>query len=133
MKILSYIFPVLVLAFTLPCFAEPLDLGKRQSLSPQEAASLQQEVTFLDVRTSGEWRAGHVKGAIHIPHNKVAGKAASLNLDRSVPIITYCEVGGRAAYVVDTLREQGYTVVPVTHGGYRDLIAHGMEKDCKVC
>ncbi len=120
---------VLVLVFALPCFAEPLDLSKRQSLSPQEAASLQQEVIYLDVRTSGEWRAGHVKGAIHIPHNKVAGKVASLNLDRSVPIITYCEGGGRAAFVVDTLRKQGYTVVPVTHGGYRDLIAHGMEKD----
>ena len=129
MKISGYVVPILVLVFALPCFAEPVNLSKRQSLSPQEAASLQQEVIYLDVRTSFEWLRGHVKGAIHIPHDEVAEQFASLNLDRSVPIITYCTSGGRASFVVDALRKQGYTVVPVTHGGYRELISNGLEKD----
>ena len=132
MKISRPVFTVLVLAFALPCFAQPadpnkLDLSKRQSLSPQEAASLQQEVIFLDVRSSAEWDAGHVKGAIHIPHTEAAGKVASVIPDRSVPVVTYCTAGGRASYVVDALRKQGYTVVPVTKGGYRELVAKGMK------
>ncbi len=127
MKIAGHIFVMLVLAFALPCFAEPLDLSKRQSLSPQEAASLQQDVTYLDVRSSLEWLAGHVEGATHIPYNKVAREFASALPDRSVPVIPYCVTGGRAQFVVDALRKQGYTVVPVTNGGYRELIAHGMK------
>ena len=129
MKISRIIFPLLFVAFTLPSFAEPLDLSKRQSLTPQEAASLQQEVIFLDVRTSYEWRAGHIKGAIHVPYQEAAGKVATLIPDRSVPIVAYCTVGGRASFVVDDLRKQGYTVVPVTRGGYLQLIGHGMEKE----
>jgi phage shock protein E len=120
---------LLLLATALPCLAEPLDLNKRQSLSPKEAASLQQEVIFLDVRSAAEWEAGHIKGAIHIPYTEAAGKVASVIPDRSVPIVTYCSVGGRASYVVDALRKQGYTVVPVTRGGYLQLIGYGMEKE----
>ena len=129
MKVSRRIFPFLILALSLPCFAEALDLSKRQSLSPQQAASLQQEVIFLDVRSAAEWNAGHVKGAIHIPHTEAAGKVASAIPDRSVPIVTYCTAGGRASYVVDALRKQGYTVIPVTHGGYLQLIGYGMEKE----
>jgi len=129
MMIPRHISLLLALVFALPCIAEPLDLGKRESLSPQEAASLQQEVVYLDVRSNLEWLSGHVEGAIHVPYNKVARDFASIFPDRSVPVIPYCAVGGRAQIVVDALREQGYTVVPVTNGGYRELIANGMKKD----
>ncbi len=129
MKISRRFFSLLILAFALPCIAEPLDLSKRQSLSPQEAASLQQDVTYLDVRSTLEWLSGHVEGAIHIPHNKVSREFASAFPDRSVPVIPYCVSGGRAQFVVDALRKQGYTVVPVTNGGYRELITHGMKYD----
>jgi phage shock protein E len=129
MKELRRIFLLLVLAFALPCIAGSLDLGKRQSLSPKEAASLQQEVVYLDVRSTPEWLSGHVEDAVHMPYNNVARDFASAFPDRSVPVIPYCSVGGRAQIVVDALRKQGYTVVPVTNGGYRELIANGMKKD----
>lgn len=129
MTISRRIFLLLALAFALPCIAETLDLSKRQSLSPQEAASLQQVVVYLDVRSNLEWLSGHVEGAIHVPYNKVARDFASIFPDRSIPIIPYCAVGGRAQIVVDALREQGYTVVPVTNGGYRELISNGLKYD----
>ena len=139
MNVSRRIVPFLVLLLAFPCFAEPPvldepdpgkpDLSKLESLSPQEAASLQEKVTYLDVRSTLEWLAGHVKGAVHIPYDEAAQRIASEIPDRSVPLIAYCASGGRALYVVDALRKQGYTVVPVTNGGYRELIAHGMEKD----
>ena len=121
------IFPLLLLAFALPCFAEPIDLSERRSILPQEVAALQQEVIFLDVRSVSEWDGGHIKGAIHIPFNRAAQQIDSVIPDRSVPIIAYCSGGGRAASVVKSLRKQGYTVVPVTRGGFLQLVGHGME------
>ena len=129
MKASTYIAAIFLLVSSLPGFADPVNLGARQYLSPQEAASLQQEVIFLDVRSNREWRTGHVKGAVHIPYDEVARKVTSEIPDRSVPVVTYCESGGRALYVVDAMKKLGYTVVPVVNGGYRELIANGMEKD----
>jgi len=130
MNVTRHVLLMLLLGFTLPCFAELPDLSQRQSLSPQEAASLQHEkVIYLDVRTSREWLAGHVEGAVHIPYDEVAQQIATVLPDRSVPVITYCESGGRAKYVVNAMRKQGYTVVPVTNGGFRELIANGMKKN----
>jgi len=120
---------VLLLILALPCFAEPVNLGTRQYLSPREAASLQQEVIFLDVRSTVEWLMGRVKGAVHIPYDEVPEKITTLIPDRSIPIVTYCVSGARASYVVDAMRKLGYTVVPVVDGGYRELIANGMEKN----
>jgi phage shock protein E len=106
------------------------DLGQRQSLSPREAASLRNEnVIYLDVRSTLEWLAGHVEGAVHLPYDEVARDVDSVLPDRSVPVIVYCASGGRASYVIAAMRKQGYTVAPVTNGGYRELIANGMRKD----
>ncbi len=129
LKTSRFIAAIVLLISAWPCFAEPIDLGKRQSLTPREAASLQQGVIFLDVRTTLEWLRGHVKGAVHIPYDEVPGKVAALIPDRSKPVIAYCASGGRAQYVVEAMQKLGYTVVPVIDGGYRELIANGLEKD----
>jgi len=49
--------------------------------------------------------------------------------NRTIPIIAYCGSGRRAASIVVSLQQQGYTVVPVINGGYRELIAAGMEQE----
>ncbi|HUU73062.1 MAG TPA: rhodanese-like domain-containing protein [Burkholderiales bacterium] len=137
-KLPRYILIILSLVLAPASLAEPpelnnpekLDLSQRQSLSPQEAAALRNEnVIYLDVRSTLEWLGGHVEGAIHLPYDKVAQDIGSVLPDRSVPVITYCVSGARAAFVIDAMRKQGYTVVPVTNGGYRELIANGMKKD----
>ena len=120
---------MVVAALTLSFSADALDLAKQEYLTPRQAASLQQEVVFLDVRSTLEWLTGRVKGAVHIPHDEVEKKVTTLIPDRSVPVVIYCASGGRATYVVDAMRKLGYTVVPVVNGGYRELIANGLEKD----
>ena len=121
------IFSLLLMAFVLPGFAEPIDLSKKRSILPQDVVRLQQEVIYLDVRTQSEWDGGHIKGAIHIPYNRAAQQIESVIPDRSVPIIAYCSGGGRAAFIVKSLQQKGYTVVPVTRGGFLQLVGHGME------
>jgi len=107
-----------------------VDLSQREYLLPAEAAAFQDEdVIYLDVRSTLEWLGGHVEGAVHLPYDEVADEIASVLPDRSVPVIAYCGSGPRASFVIDEMRKQGYTVVPVVKGGYRELIENGMKKD----
>ncbi len=44
---------------------------------------------LLDSRSAQAWAQGHVPGARHLPRTEVAVRAAT-ELDRSVPVVTYC-------------------------------------------
>ncbi len=44
---------------------------------------------LLDSRRSGAWAQGHVPGAVHLPGRQIPARAAA-ELDRSVPVVTYC-------------------------------------------
>jgi rhodanese-related sulfurtransferase len=44
---------------------------------------------LLDSRSGESWAQGHVPGAVHLPGREVAARAAG-QLDRSVPVVTYC-------------------------------------------
>jgi rhodanese-related sulfurtransferase len=44
---------------------------------------------LLDSRSVQAWDQGHVPGAVHLPGRELAARAPG-ELDRSVPIVTYC-------------------------------------------
>jgi rhodanese-related sulfurtransferase len=44
---------------------------------------------LLDSRSEEAWVQGHVPGAVHLPGREIAARAA-VELDRSVPVVTYC-------------------------------------------
>lgn len=127
--VLSRILAGTLLTAVFSCVADQFDLAARSALSPQDAASYEGVVIFLDVRSDAEWAAGHIRGALHIPHGEVMNRIGEVIPGTSVPIITYCVSGGRAAMVVEGLREIGYQVVPVMGGGYRQLIDSGLASD----
>jgi len=66
---------------------------------------------ILDVRTSGEYRAGHVLHAINIPHNELASRVTELFDVIDLEIVTYCERGPRAGYAESILQEAGFSTV----------------------
>jgi len=66
---------------------------------------------ILDVRTSGEYRAGHVPLAINIPHNELASRVTELFDAMDLEIVTYCERGPRARYAESILQEAGFSTV----------------------
>ncbi len=73
--------------------------------------------TVLDVRTPGEYAAGHVPGAVNIPHDALAERLAELDLPKSSEIVVHCESGRRASQAELVLVEAGFTRV-------RDLDGH---------
>lgn len=46
------------------------------------------EVTLLDTRTPGEYRRGHIEGAVHIPLDEL--RARLEELDKGKPVYVHC-------------------------------------------
>lgn len=63
----------------------------------------------LDVRTPQEYEAGHVPGAINIPHVMLADRLAEVLNFRDQEVVLYCERGVRSAIAEAVLREAGFT------------------------
>jgi len=75
------------------------------------------DALVLDVRASGEYAAGHIANARHIPEAQLADRAKELDKYRSRPIIVSCATGSRAPGVTGALRKQGFTEVFALRGG----------------
>jgi rhodanese-related sulfurtransferase len=70
----------------------------------------------LDVRSTGEYEAGHVPGAIHIPFQQVGSRLDELPAAPDAPIVVYCAHGPRAAWAGRALRQAGHTQVLYLEG-----------------
>ncbi|MDZ8119949.1 rhodanese-like domain-containing protein [Pontiella agarivorans] len=80
---------------------------KRDGLS----ALVEDGALLIDTRTAGEFQRGHVKGAINIPHDTIAGVIDQHTTDKAAPIIVYCRSGNRSAHAKRDLINAGYTNV----------------------
>lgn len=78
------------------------------AIAPEEFTALEnsrKEVYFIDVRTDKETATGMLKGARHIPLEKLEDVAADLPKDKE--IIIYCANGIRAEMAYETLNNMG--------------------------
>ena len=65
--------------------------------------------TLIDVRTPAEYRAGHIPGAINIPHDRVGSKPPPAQKDSL--IVLYCQSGSRSMSARAALTRIGFTDV----------------------
>lgn len=79
----------------------------------------------LDVRSRDEFVAGHIAGAINIPHDEIGARLADLGPDRGREIVVCCAMGGRAAHAAGALRRAGFTAVKLLDGHMRGWCATG--------
>ncbi|MHB1533926.1 MAG: rhodanese-like domain-containing protein [Acidimicrobiales bacterium] len=63
-------------------------------------------VAIVDVRYPNEWEAGHIDGARHVPLDYLYDQLD--DLDRTMPIVTVCRVGGRSEEAAAILRDKGF-------------------------
>jgi phage shock protein E len=71
---------------------------------------------ILDVRTPEEYAAGHIPGAMLIPHDQLAGRLAELPVRPGDELVVHCKTGGRAGMAEQTLVAAGYTQVRPLEG-----------------
>ena len=82
------------------------------------AAIIKQGGVILDVRTPGEYKQGHIKGAINAPLNELTSHIAKIKKD--TPVITCCASGMRSASAKSILKSNGFTSVH-NGGGWSSL------------
>jgi len=75
-------------------------------------------LVVLDVRTPEEFAAGHVPGAINIPHTELAARVAELEGSRDSDIVVYCRTGKRAAEALGVLEKSGFKRLMHLEGDY---------------
>ena len=73
----------------------------------------------IDVRTMTEYRAGHYRGALHIPVNKI-NKKTTAELPKK-GLLVYCNTGQRARFAAEKLIELGFKDVYDIAGHYSSL------------
>jgi phage shock protein E len=72
---------------------------------------------ILDVRSTGEYAGGHIKGSINIPVDQLRNNLVKLK-DKKKPIIACCASGMRSATAKSILLNAGYEEVYNGGGWY---------------
>ncbi len=62
---------------------------------------------LLDVRSVGEFEAGHLDGALHVPLHELEARVRELGAPER-PIVVYCQSGVRSAQALRTLTRRGF-------------------------
>ena len=118
-----------------PVLTEPKPFTAR--INPSVRATLQDaanpgETKLLDTRTPEEFlgqvemdhRAGHIPGAVNLPHSELAGTDGKLLIDPDLlqqrlapvgitpqdPVVAYCRSGVRASVAYMAMKQAGYNV-----------------------
>jgi rhodanese-related sulfurtransferase len=112
-----------------------------QTTPPQAFETLRghPDAVYLDVRTAGEFEAGHPAGARNIPvllldpatreprENPDFVASVERELPRTTKLIVGCQVGGRSQRACELLAQAGWTDVTNVRGGFggaRDRFGH---------
>ncbi len=75
-------------------------------------------LVVLDVRTPQEFAAGHVPGALNVPHDQLASRLAELAGAKDAEVVLYCRSGRRAQMAANVLAEAGFDRLTHLEGDY---------------
>ena len=80
-------------------------------LNPADFQAKAQEagVILLDVRTSGEYMAGHIEGALNIDVEGMTFEGEIKQLDKTKTYAIYCQSGRRSRIAAETMANAGFT------------------------
>ena len=79
---------------------------------------VKQGAQIIDVRTTGEFKTGHIKGSVNIPLQTITSQLSKINKDK--PVITCCASGMRSASAKSILTSNGFSEVH-NGGGWSSL------------
>ena len=87
----------------------------RESTPDEALASLSGDGLLIDVRSSGEFRSGHARGARSIPLTGLRGRLSALPRERPIHLI--CASGHRSRAAARLLEKAGFENVSSVRGG----------------
>jgi rhodanese-related sulfurtransferase len=75
------------------------------------------EAVVLDLRDTGEYAAGHITNAKHVPQAQLGERIKDLEKYKARPVIVSCASGTRSFAAVAQLRKQGFSEAVALRGG----------------
>ena len=101
--------------------------GSVQNVSSDQFLTTAAEpgTVVVDVRTAGEYAAGHVDGAINVDVESADFGTQIAALPKDTTYAVYCRSGRRSTIATDQMAEAGFTSVVNLEGGIADLQAAG--------
>jgi len=69
---------------------------------------LKKGVLVIDVRTPGEYAAGHLPNAIHLPLGGIETSLPKLVPDKNAVLLLHCQSGARSGMAKRKLQAKGY-------------------------
>lgn len=105
-----------------------------KTVTPSDAKTLidSDDYAHVDVRSEGEYAAGHAVGAVNVPI-ALAGPAGmqpnpdflrtmQANFAPDAKLVLACKAGGRSARACDLLAQNGYTNLVNMDGGFHGRV-----------
>jgi len=85
-------------------------------VSPEQTAQALADGTaqVVDVREQYEWDEGRIEGTTHIPLERLASSAGTLDKDK--PVIFHCRLGARSAMAAQAFRASGFEAYSMAGG-----------------
>jgi len=84
--------------------------GKPMTSTEVVTALNSDSAVLVDVRSTNDYQAGHIHGAINIPHTKTAGRKAELEKHRDKTIVLVDQMGQHAGTAGKILSKEGFNV-----------------------
>lgn len=102
-------------------------------LSPLEAVRLinDRAALVLDVRTTADYKKGHILNALNVPQAKLAERLNELGKDRARPIVVYCALGGVSAQASHQMKKAGFSEVYPLKGGLNNWLGASLPVTAK--
>lgn len=96
------------------------DLGSISVVSPQDFKLKSVNQTIIDIRTPGEYKSGHIEGAININlfDNDFLNQLSKY--DKEQPIFIYCRSGNRTSTASKKMTNFGFKLVYDLKGGIKN-------------
>ena len=103
-----------------------LDIFKRPDINTELKEYRNTPGALLaDVRSSEEYRQGHIPGSVNLPLQTLSGRK-SIGVGKDSPVYVYCYSGARSAQAAAMLRRIGYNNVKNIGGiaGYKGEVEY---------
>lgn len=103
--------------------------GEIKLVTPEEMQVLMEleDVQLVDVRTAQERLNGFIKNSQNVDFNSPTFEKDILSLDKSKPVILYCQGGGRSSKCAEKLRDAGFVKIYDLQGGITQWRFGGFE------
>ncbi len=107
---------VLMALIYLLAWTERTKGGKPINVNELVAIMNSDDAVLIDVRPATEFQAGHIHGAINIPHTKIASRISELEKCRSKTLVLTDNMGQHVGGAGRALSKEGYNVRRLSGG-----------------